>query len=404
MILKFHYAAGNILLPFQFYLLYSVSCILYFRKGFPMTKPFLILVLFLSFIVFTSTDCKHSPTGLGDITQVDTTSHAFTFQQYSWGGGGGSFLKDVAILSDTNIWVVGGINIVEYDSTGKQIYTPYGAVHWDGTNWKLVKLPTNIGLTYTQYLTPTGIIAFSLNDIWVANAGGIHKYDGIKITRSYWIANYLGNAGVLSSGQIVQKVWGTSDNNLYAVATGGGIAHFDGSNWQKLSSPTSLDIMNIYGATNPRNGKLEILAVATQLDSLPAQSQLLKIDGTSVTVVSTFSTTYFSTWFVPGEKYYIVGDGIITTPSMQNPSWSSVTIDSTTQYEAGHVCGTNANDIFITGSNLDIIHFNGSTWYNYAHQIPSSYLGGYPGVALRGNTMVAVGFDNQTAILLMGKR
>lgn len=368
-----------------------------------MNKSFSILILFLCSFAFVATDCKHNPVGPQTSTILDTTSHAFTFQQYSWGGGGGSFFKDVAIISDTDIWAVGEVNIVEYDSTGTQIYTPYGAAHWDGTNWKLVKLPISIS---GIYLKPLGIIAFSPTDIWFAEGTGVYKFDGNKIIQSYWIcpSALKPDNTLFSSGQIVQKVWGTTDNNLYAITLKGGIAHFDGSNWQKLSSPTTLDIMDIYGAINPSNGKLEILAVATQLDSLPEQSQLLKIDGTTVTVVSTFSKTYFSTWFVSGEKYYVVGDGIITTTSLQSPSWSSVMIDSTTQYEAGHVYGANANDVFITGSNLDIIHFNGSTWYDYAHQIPSSYLGGYPGVALHGNTMVAVGFDNQTAILLMGKR
>jgi hypothetical protein len=366
----------------------------------------LILLTMLACALFLNLKCKDDDDSCPTCPKppTDTTSHAFTFQQYSWGGGGGSFFKDVAILSDTNIWAVGQVNIVEYDSTGTQIYTPYGAAHWDGSSWKLVKLPTNKGLTYTQYLSPTGIIAFGSNDIWIANPGGVHKFDGNKITQSYWLARYLGNTGIFDNGQIVQKVWGTTDNNLYAITLKGGIAHFNGTNWQKLSSPTNLDIMDIYGATNPYNGQLEILAIATQLDSLPSQSQLLKIDGTTVTVVGTFSKVYFSTWFVPGEKYYVVGDGIISI-APQNSNWSTVTVDaSTTQYQASHICGANLNDMFIAGSSLDLIHYNGSTWNDYVHQIPSSPLGGYPGLAIKGNIMVAVGFVNQTAVLLMGRR
>jgi len=368
-----------------------------------MIKPFYILLLSLSFIAFTSTDCKHTPSGPDDTTKVDTTSHAFTFQQYSWGGGGGSFFQDVAILSDTNIWAVGEVNIIEYDSTGTQIYTPYGAAHWDGANWKLVKLPTNIGLTYTQYLSSTGIITFGSNDIWIANPGGVHKFDGNKITQSYWLAKYPGNTGVLDNGQIVQKIWGTSDNNLYAVGMGGAIAHFDGRSWQKLSSPTSLDIMDIYGATNPKTGELEILAIATQTDSLPAQSQLLKIDGTTVTIVNTFTKVYFSTWFVPGEKYYLAGDGIMCNTSFNNSDWTNYPIGTITSYGTGCISGMGLNDIFATGSYMEVVHYNGSTWYNYKNEIPSAY-GTYSSVTIHGNIMVAVGLVDQNAVLLMGTR
>ena len=154
----------------------------------------------------------------------------------------------------------------------------------------------------------------------------------------------------------------------------------------------------------PKLGNWKYWRFATQTDSLPAQSQLLKIDGTTVTIVNTFTKVYFSTWFVPGEKYYVVGDGIISTNSSINPVWSNIPIGTITQYEGGCIRGTGLNDILITGSNLDVIHYNGSTWFDYENQIPSSLLGGYPGVALHGNIMVAVGFVNQTAVLLMGKR
>jgi hypothetical protein len=241
-----------------------------------MTKYF--VYLFAIILLLTASDCKKNPVEPPPPSPLDTTSHAFTFQPFAWGGGGSSYLGDVAILSDTNIWCVGGIQLVEYDSLGQRIYPLYGAAHWDGTSWNLVKLPTNIGLNYTAYCTPTGIMAFSPNDMWLAS-GGVHKFNGSVITQSYWINTFPGHIGILDPGQSAEKLWGTSDNNLYAVGLKGGIAHFDGANWQKLSSPTQLGINDIYGATDPKTGGLEILAVATQIDSLPSQTQLLRIQG-----------------------------------------------------------------------------------------------------------------------------
>jgi hypothetical protein len=47
---------------------------------------------------------------------MDTTSHNFTWQTFTFGGAGGSYLNDVAIINDNNIWAVG--NIFAFDSTG----------------------------------------------------------------------------------------------------------------------------------------------------------------------------------------------------------------------------------------------------------------------------------------------
>jgi len=355
----------------------------------------------ISLFYFLGVDCAHSPTGPGN-SLPDTTSHTFTFQQFSWGGGGASFLSDVAILSDTNIWAVGEIQPVQYDSTGQRIYTPYWAAHWDGVSWELLKLPTSYGLSYTSYLTPTGIIAFTPNDIWFAN-GGVHKFNSQVVTQSYWINKFPGNPGILDEGQNAEKVWGTSDNNLYVVGRKGGLAYFNGTSWQKLSSGTQLDITDIYGATNPRTGELEILALATQIDSLPSQTQLLRIQGTAVSLISTFSKVYFSLWFVPGEKYYLAGDGIMWKNSLDDSAWTDYPVGTITRYGIGRIRGTGLNDIFATGSYLEVVHFNGLTWYNYMNEIPSAY-GSYSMVALRGNTMVAVGLVDQEAVLLMGKR
>jgi hypothetical protein len=364
-----------------------------------------LLFLLPMVLGFVATDCKHSPTGPGDTTQVDTTSHAFTFQQYSWGGGGGSFFKDVAIISDTNIWAVGEINIIEYDSIGTQIYTPYGAAHWDGTSWKLVKLPISIS---GIYLKPLGIIAFSSTDIWFAEGTGVYKFDGNKISQSYWIcpSALKPDNTLFSSGQIVQKVWGTSDNDLYAITLKGGIAHFDGTSWKKLSSPTTLDIVDIYGATNPKNGNLEILAVATNLanPAIAVQTQLLRIDGTTVSQVgNTLSDWYSSLWFVQGERYYLAGNGVLSRTTLSDTGWVNYSVGTITQSGSISIRGANQKDIFIVGDYFDASHYNGVSWYNYVNEIPHGD-GIFGSVSIKGNLMVVGGQTGQNALIVMGRR
>ena len=97
-----------------------------------------IIGVFSIVIIFAGSDCRKNP--VVPYQPLDTTSHAFTFQQLSWGGGGGSFLSDVVILNDTSIWCAGEIQLVEYDSLGRRDYRPYSLAHWDGANWNLLRL------------------------------------------------------------------------------------------------------------------------------------------------------------------------------------------------------------------------------------------------------------------------
>lgn len=357
----------------------------------------IFLFVVLLFALFLNLSCKKTPVGPPPSPANDTTSHAFTFQQFTWGGGGASSINDVAILSDTNIWCVGEIQLVEYDSTGRQIYTPYGVAHWDGKNWKPLRLFDNL---YNLSVAPIqGIFISSPNDIWLAG-GSIFHWDGISTQAQV----SLSRLDLPNSNTMIKKTWGSSSSNLYGIGTGGTIVHFDGSNWQKLSSPTQLDIMDIYGATDPRTGQLEVLAIASQYNSLPFQTQILSIQGTSVTQVGpTIPDWYFSLWFVPGEKYYLVGDGIRSTSSLSDTSWSNNTIGTITRYSSTCIRGPNLNDLFVVGSFFDVAHYNGSTWYNYQNELPYGD-GDFGCVALKGNTMIAGGQTGQNAIIVMGKR
>ena len=43
------------------------------------------------------------------LTTLDTTSHDFSWKTFTFGGGGGSVLNDVAIVNDTLAYAVGEI-------------------------------------------------------------------------------------------------------------------------------------------------------------------------------------------------------------------------------------------------------------------------------------------------------
>jgi len=81
----------------------------------------------ISTIAFTSMTC-HQPTE--PTSGSDTTSHAFSFQEFTFGGASASALYDVVIVSDTNIWAVGEIYLDS--ANGNLVPFPYNAVHYNG--------------------------------------------------------------------------------------------------------------------------------------------------------------------------------------------------------------------------------------------------------------------------------
>ena len=70
---------------------------------------------------------------------LEPTSHNFTWQTWEFGQNSNSVLYDVAIIDENNIWAVGEIYM--NDSLGNPDPNAYNAVHWDGNNWELKRIP-----------------------------------------------------------------------------------------------------------------------------------------------------------------------------------------------------------------------------------------------------------------------
>ena len=69
---------------------------------------------------------------------MDTTSHNYTWQTFTFGGdAGSSSLNDVAIIDENNIWAVGEIYFK--DSLGNRIRNLKCCIHWNGNKWELFK-------------------------------------------------------------------------------------------------------------------------------------------------------------------------------------------------------------------------------------------------------------------------
>ncbi|HTP81024.1 MAG TPA: glucosyl transferase, partial [Bacteroidota bacterium] len=209
--------------------------------------------------------------------------------------------------------------------------------------------------------------------------------------------------GGVENGQSINRVWGLTSKDIFGVGYAGMVAHYDGFTWTKLESGTTLDINDIWGATDPSTGEEQILGIASRLD-VNEGNRLLQITRTTVTALADSGLPWSlnGIWFVPQEKYYIVGDGIYDADSATPSVWSGGANQVTTYYTT-RIRANALNDILVVGAFGEVLHYNGASWKSYRSS-QTALDGSYAGVAIKGNLAIAVGSSSSQAIIAMGKR
>jgi hypothetical protein len=324
------------------------------------------------------------------ITTMDTTSHDFKWEittiESPFGSG---MLFDAAIINENDIWAVG-----EIYSDSTQPSKRYNAVHWNGIEWELKRIPyVYNGQPYYHPLNFS--FSFENGEVWFGG-NGIVKWDGNNYTNVEINQNVWGPVSI-------NKIWGSSTSNVFIVGNEGSMAHYNGSSWQKLESGTDLNIYDIWGEVNPFTGKNEILAIASSWPQSLAEVKLLRIENHLVYPVSVAGLPIAMTnfWFMPGKRYYLVGDGVYYTRKLGEP-WVHDP-DLPLIFKSG-IRGHDINDIFIVGGFGLVSHFNGMSWHNYSgNELP--YFNGVLGSpAYKGNIVVAVGWRGVDGVILVGHR
>ncbi len=328
------------------------------------------------------------------VSTLDTTSSNFTWKTYTFGEHSSSTLNDVAIINDNDIWAVGEIYM--NDSTGNPDPHAYNAVHWDGEKWELKR----ISVMYHDNLITTpleGIFAFSKNDIWVTNGFPIHG------NGNTWEMYQLQDMGLSVS---ISKAWGKNSNDIYFVGRIGSIAHYDGTSWEKIESGTNLDIIDIWGDKNPFTGKTEIICGASnQIPRLESDIFRIKSDKTTEEMSQIgLGQSYAPVYFKAGIRYYLVGDGLYEKTYKDTAKWVNLNFNrKITSNFMEAIRGDGLNDIIVVGAFGEVIHYNGMTWRSLKNE-ETTINGLYLSVKIKGNQMVAVGFDENKAVILVGKR
>jgi hypothetical protein len=337
--------------------------------------------------LFLNLDCKKNPVAPPPPNGNDTTSNNFTFQTFAFGGNAGScVLSDVAIISPTDIWAVGAVYLDS--ASGAPDPFPYNAAHWDGQNWNLQKVPY-IYQSQPFYHPIQAVFALSSNDIWFGGNGLEH-----------WDGNQFSNVDEVNpfwSGNLMQRIWASSDNNIYIVGSGGIAVHYTNGSWTKIATGTSLAFNDIYGSGG------QILAVCSQ--NYPFGEGIFTIAGNIATNIASYPPgdhELFGVWFVPNQQYYIVGDGIYQKNLLSDNAWMNSPLDFT-RYTSSDVRGNGINDVFVVGASGEFLHWNGVSWKSFIAQTGLAN-GSYARVAVKGDLVVAVGYNSPQAVITMGTR
>lgn len=313
------------------------------------------------------------------ITTMVTTRQDFTWQIDTLGESLFSKLNDVAIINDNNVWAVGEIHTSEtdrFDSLGNWV-SPFNIINLRNNHWTLT---TTFEEGYGYGINNT-IFVFGPENIW---AGSTIPKNWIN---QRWI--FYGSTRNYPGSFHIWKIWGNSVNELFCAGDNGGLTLFNGQNWRKIPSNTTLPIHDIWGTTNTENGDPFILAVA----STSTDRELLQINGVATAkVFLPLQRPLHGIWFKSPNKIYLCGGGIFTKVDQ-----TLIEIPAGQSAFTTRIQGTDHNNIWAVGHFGLVLHFNGSTW----KEIPQLRLGNgnYNGLAVSENMAVAVGFKNDRAII-----
>jgi hypothetical protein len=303
-------------------------------------------IISISFILF-SFSCKKEKSECLTCPPPppDTTSHEIQWQNPDTLGAQG-LIRDVWVFSKNNAWAVGNIQVK--DSTSKLIYPPFNIARWDGNRWEL-QMSIDVGYSYSELYS---IYAFTPNDIWVTTDIPEH-WDGNKWT-------FYGSSRGYSGRFWIKKTWGINSNDLYIVGDSGNIYHFNGSNWTKMTSNTTVDLQDIWGIDGSH-------IWATGTNTGDGHSVVLQFNGTNWTTMYDSNTLPGSThyqfgtlWTKTSHSIYLDGGNGLHILDLSNLNIGSQ-IQTGLTYVGSCLRGFNQNDIFDVSIGGEVAHYNGSS-------------------------------------------
>ena len=330
------------------------------------------------------------------ITTMDTTSHNFTFQSWTFGTIGNSVLYDVAIINENNIWAVGEIKIADASING---YTTYNAVHWNGSDWELKRINMQSSCNPVTYPPLKAIWAFSENNIAVTSGGSIGWFDGNTNRADCGIRSILTGS--------INKLWGSSSSDLYAVGNNGNIAHYQNGNWQKIESGTEINLRDVWGTVD--GNEIFISGYSNDLSRsilLYSRNNTVETIWENKTISGTppYGNLIYSIAGYINNLFISSNQGVFKHRLAINYPVQTLFIIPRRVY---NLASSNINDVFTAGDRSSVWHYNGISkkelYINLS--VPSPFYS----VKVKGNVIVAAGSTVENAVyhqatLIIGNR
>jgi len=355
-------------------------------------KNKLTIIIILTTILTTAFTCK-SPNEPEDKSSVaDTTSQNFEFTVKEFGdGGASSYLNDVWIFDNNNIWAVGYIG-------GDNKLNDGCFLKWNGSKWNLINRDESYPVFNSSGFT--GIWAIDSNNIYLtAGIVGIYKYGKF---------NWMDFSNItFSSGQGVYKLWGNSENNIWGVGPKGTVVHFNGTSWKKVPCNINLDIQYING--DSETGE----AFSTAYDSEKFDDALLIFhtqDSVWVETVNLSDEIHVSSFgeAVPiGNNHLMISSYQVKIYDLKTRGLINYSIPSDVMFSGEFISWLAGNDFYQWGYSIPdekvaILHYNGSSYQVYKPDIINSFkLGDCYAVK---DLAVFTGFANNKGYVITMKR
>ena len=340
---------------------------------------------------------NHSSNEL-NVTTLDTTSHDFTWQTWTFGEHSSSVLYDVAIIDENNIWAVGEIYM--NDTLGQQDPNAYNAVHWDGTSWQLKRITVDFrGNLITPILE--GVFVFSTTDIWFVGSLPIHG------NGENWIMYDLRTT--LDPNISLSKAWGSGSGDIYFAGRNGSAAHYNGSSWTKIESGTDVNLTDISGT--PDGSEVWVCG----WNNSDGHTVLLRINNNQSEIIyDSFNpdnnlpyNDFISSLWTNGKLYFWVtgiSDGIVKHSLLDKNIAKKEKFGI--QYFPYRIRGTELNNISEVGAASMIWHFNGYSWKLYDELLNTNDR--LRSVYMKGDIIVATGLRYETilpsALIIIGRK
>jgi hypothetical protein len=296
--------------------------------------------------------CKKSnPIGPGHPEQQDTTSHEIEWKIWKFGPAGisANWFRDVFAISDTDVWVVGYVEMTRHDSLGNRL-PPINAVHWNGREWSEMSI---LSKSYSGRITYSNLLsvhAFSGVDIWFFSLQSCIHWDGVKFTPYYVNA---------TKGGIIRG-WGSSSTDIYITGIDGSLTHFDGKKFELIETGTTCYLDDVYGTPD---GKMVWVGGYQYWD---LNHVFLQFSGGKFTSLERTDKMRGAPniWASKDSLYAQVGWGVYIQSIRDTNKWRLLGWYDT-MYPLGwlrRMRGSADNNVFLVGDFGTIIHYNGKSW------------------------------------------